>query len=83
MPFFGIFGGDEGTETKETVEDRGGTVDSVVLDVSSRNLVPVGDGVRWPWLPAGRVGWVELVVLSLERVFEERDEDLSDDDWWK
>ena len=47
--------------------------------MSSRNLVPLGDELRRVWLPAMGLEWVEVAVLLLERVVEERDDDLSDD----
>lgn len=49
--------------------------------MSSRNLVPIGDGLRRPPLPTVKLVRVELVVSLLESVFEERDEDLSEDGW--
>lgn len=47
--------------------------------MSSRDLVPFGDGLRRLLLPAVRLEYIEWVVSLLE-VFDERDEDLSDAD---
>ena len=56
-----------------------GTDESGPLKVSSRNLVPLEDEFRRVLLPAMGLEWVEVAVLLLERVVEERDDDLSDD----
>lgn len=43
--------------------------------MSSGNLVPFGEGLRRPLLLTSRAEWV---VVVLERVFDEKDEDLSE-----
>lgn len=70
--------GDEGAIVREGVDGWEGTGDSEALRTSTRNLVPIGDGLRRP-LSAIRLEWVECVVSLLERVLEEKDDDFSDD----
>ena len=45
------------------------------------NLVPLGDGDRRDSLLVARLEQKDWVVPLLERVFDERDEDLSEDSW--
>ena len=41
--------------------------------------MPLEDELRRVLLPAMGLEWIEVAVLLLERVVEERDDDLSDD----